>query len=174
MPIVADYFGYEYQAVDYNKISQKYHLPYIDLREYDFSLIHFSDTHHLTQLGALRATIDISKELSKIFDLSINHNNLKNFQQMNIDKYTIERLTSQSTRFAFLSDKGDLEKNDYSFVINYGDKMKGGHLDSQSNAATILEYETPSTFRMTVTILNPKNNYEIRQNIYLYLNENEK
>ena len=171
MPVVADYFGYEYKTLEYNSISQKYNLPYIDLRNNDFSLIHFSDTNHLTQLGALRATINISQELSNFFGLSINQNNLENYQQMNIDQYSIERLTSQSTRFALLSNKGDLEKNEYSFVVNYGDEIKGGHLDSESQAATILEYEIPDTFRMTISITNPNNNYLIKHNLYLYLSE---
>lgn len=171
MPVVADYFGYEYSTLEYKKISQQYNLPYIDLRNNDFSLIHFSDTNHLTQLGALRATINISQELSNFFGLSINQNNLENYQQMNIDQYSIERLTSQSTRFALLSNKGDLEKNEYSFVVNYGDEIKGGHLDSESQAATILEYEIPDTFRMTISITNPNNNYLIKHNLYLYLSE---
>ena len=174
MPVVADYFGYEYSTLEYKKISQQYKLPYIDLRDNDFSLIHFSDTNHLTQLGALRATIDISNELATLFNLSINKDNLANYQQLNIDQYTIKKLTSQSSRFALLSDKGNLENNSYSFVINYGTQIKGGHIDPQSNAATILEYEKPDVFRMTILIENPNNNYVIRHNIYLDLTEIER
>ena len=169
MPEVRDKLGIEHRLLDYQAIANRYNLPYIDIAQEEFSIMHFSDTNHLTQIGSLRATLHILDFIANQYVLSIDKTKEKEYQQLNIDDYKIEEISWQFFHLEFISENGDLEKNDYTYSIDSNGKTFGGRPDGNLKAATIIAFQEKGKYRINITIENPNINYSINHNIIIDL-----
>ena len=88
---------------------------------------------------------------------------------MNIDDYSLEELTWQFYHFKLHSKNGNLEKNQYNYVVDFDGKSAGGRPDGDSEAAVIIAFEQPGEYRLTMNIYNPITDYNIKQNIIFNL-----
>ena len=169
MPEVRDELGFAHRFLDYQAIAEQYGLPYIDLAQEEYSIMHFADTNHLTQIGSLRATLHIKDFIANQYTLNIDKKIEKEYQQLNIDDYKIEEISWQFFHFEFISENGDLEKNDYTYTIDSNGKTFGGRPDGNLKAATIISFQEIGEYRINITIDNPKINYLINHNIIIDL-----
>lgn len=169
MPEIRYYLGIQNDSLDYKNIADSYSIPYYDLRENDYSLIHYSDTNHLTILGALRASLQLSDMMAGDFLIAKNSEIESEYQQLNIDKYTIEMIKWNRYRFNLISENDSLNRNDYSYNVVAGNQETGTRDNGDINSGVIIVYDSPGDYRLTFKIVNPNIDFQIRQSIIINL-----
>ncbi len=171
MPEIRYFLNSPKRTVDYNSLSKEYAIPYFDLRNLDFSILHYADTNHVSYLGSLRATVELGEFISEEFKLPVNQNMLNHYNDLNIDDFTIQKNSSSIYSFILTNENGNNKNNLYQLCVIDPSKNYKFCNSSEHKSNVNFEYVEDGEYHVELQVKNENLPLTINQDIIFYLPE---
>jgi hypothetical protein len=151
--------------LDYAAIAEKYQLDYIELPNDFYSTLHYSDYTHLTEFGALKATLDIVQELSKILNLQYSDQLFNQYSQMVVANYNFIKIDEEVYLLELLSDHNNFSSNTVTSLFKLDGRLAGSW-SKNNNQFYFFDIGT-GEYRTRIEIYNPNIDFKISQNVFV-------
>jgi hypothetical protein len=147
-----------YAPYDVTDFAVQNNIPLIKYDPADFNHLHFVNSDHVNEFGAVKVSAEMALELAKTLDLPVNQGELAHFQALYFSDYSLTHI--KNIYLIQLIPAGDSSDLDYRWtVVNSNTEATIVKTDWQKEASFQFPINKNGSYEITVEIRNPVEDY---------------